>query len=61
MKARSVWWGLQWKLQKWQPEMQTLVMFTLRSICQVTTSRSGTTARRTRSAVRASSCRGACS
>ena len=31
MNARSVWCGLQWKLQKRQPEMQTLVMLTLRS------------------------------
>lgn len=37
MNARSVWWGLQWKLQNLQPEMQTLVMLTLRSICHVTT------------------------
>ena len=46
--------GRQWKLQNLQPEMQTLVMLTLRSICQVTVPGSSTALRRSASARRKS-------
>ena len=59
MKCRSVWCGLQWKLQKRHPATHTLVVFTLRSICHVTTSGSATLSRRIASASKASSGSGA--